>query len=144
MMAGFTSRRSPLGHPCIRARRRDAIAPRHPATSANAARAHSDQHQLCSRLVYENNHRAFCMIARNTQLCCVSSANITSLNDNYLATLRTKSKLGQQARNHFRRVPYFENSIGVYKVGLRPLKPVCYCSATIFGARALYASPLPS
>jgi hypothetical protein len=71
----------------------------------------------------------------------LSSANTASLNVISLATPRKNSKLGQQARNHLRRVPCFETSIGVYKFGLRPLKPVCYRSAINFGVRALYASP---
>jgi hypothetical protein len=82
----------PLSPSLYPARKRDAIARLDAQpTSTNAARAHGDQHQLRSRLVYENNHPAFCMIARNIQLRCFSSANITSLNDISLATLRTKS-----------------------------------------------------
>src|SRR5271155_3466969 len=111
--------------------------------SANAARAHSDQHQLRSRLVYENNHPAFCMIARNTQLRCFSSANITSLNDISLATLQTKSKLGQQARNHLRRVPCFETSIGVYKFGLRPLNRCGIVQRQFLAAKGAICLPPP-
>jgi hypothetical protein len=105
--------------------------------------------KLRSRLVYENDHSAFYIIARNTQLRRFSFANTTSLNEISLATFRRRASWASELEFISDVFPTSIPLLASTRLDCNPQrlqssKLVYYRSATIFGAGALCAFPLSS
>jgi hypothetical protein len=141
MTGDSTIAASPLGMRYIRHAKRDAIAPS--PSSANAVRAHNEQQQLHSRLVYENNHSAFYIISRNTQLRCFSFASITSLNEISLATFRRRASWANELEFISDASPAWIPLLASTRLDCDP-QSRCVIAPRQFLAQGRFASPLPS